>query len=86
MLRSEIDFPPIPQIGELDEDFKARQKLEIDRWRAAITIIQRMREAGISCELSIDLKTATDVGRNGMIETLSGAAHDKTKSQFAFSK
>jgi hypothetical protein len=56
MLRSEIDFPPIPQIGELDEDFKARQKLEIDRWRAAITIIQRMREAGISCELSIDLK------------------------------
>jgi hypothetical protein len=34
-----------------DEDFKAQQKLEFDRWRTAVTIVQRMREAGISCEL-----------------------------------
>ena len=34
-----------------DEDFKAQQKLEFDRYRTAIEIVQRMREAGISCEL-----------------------------------
>jgi hypothetical protein len=33
------------------EDFKAQQKLEFDRYRTAIEIVQRMREAGISCEL-----------------------------------
>ena len=35
-----------------DEDFKAQQELEFDRYRTAIKIVQRMREAGISCELS----------------------------------
>jgi hypothetical protein len=35
-----------------DEDFKAKQELEFDRCRTAIKIVQRMREAGISCELS----------------------------------
>jgi len=39
-----------------DYDFKAQQKPEIDRWRTAMTIIERMREAGISCELSNDLQ------------------------------
>ena len=39
-----------------DDDFKAQQKLEFDRWRTAIAIVERMREAGISCELSNDLQ------------------------------
>ena len=39
-----------------DGDFKTQQELEFDRWRTAIEIVQRMREAGISCELSNDLK------------------------------
>ena len=33
------------------DDFKARQKLELDRLRTAIAIVERMRQAGISCEL-----------------------------------
>ena len=40
--------------GPEDGDLKAQQKLEFDRWRTAVTIVQRMREAGISCELLID--------------------------------
>jgi hypothetical protein len=39
-----------------NDDFKALQKLEFDRWRTAIAIAERMREAGISCELSNDLQ------------------------------
>jgi hypothetical protein len=39
-----------------DDNFKAQQKLEFDRWRTAIAIVERMREAGISCELSNDLQ------------------------------
>jgi hypothetical protein len=35
-----------------DDDFKAQQKLEFDRWRTAIAIVERMRKAGVSCELS----------------------------------
>ena len=42
--------------ANLDDDFKAQQKLEFDRWRIAIAIVERMREAGISCELSNDLQ------------------------------
>jgi hypothetical protein len=38
------------------DDFKAQQKLEFDRRRTAIAIVERMREAGISCELSNDLQ------------------------------
>ena len=41
-----------------DDDFKAQQKLEFDRWRIAIAIVERMREAGISCELSNDLQNS----------------------------
>ena len=37
--------------SRLDEDIKAQQQLEFDRWRTAVTIVQRLREAGISCEL-----------------------------------
>ena len=43
-----------------DDAFKAQQKLEFDRWRTAIAIVERMREAGISCELSNDLQNKTD--------------------------
>jgi hypothetical protein len=38
-----------------DDDFKAQQKLEFDRWRTATVIVEHMREAGISCELANDL-------------------------------
>ena len=34
-----------------DGDFKTQQELEFDRWRTAIDIVQRMREAGVKCEL-----------------------------------
>ena len=39
------------------DDFKARQKLEFDRLRTAIAIVERMRQAGICCELYSDVKT-----------------------------
>ena len=39
-----------------DDDFKAQQELEFDRWRTAVTIVKRMREAGISCELFNNLE------------------------------
>ena len=37
-----------------DDDFIGQQELEFDRWRTAVTIVERMREAGINCELIID--------------------------------
>jgi hypothetical protein len=40
----------------MPDAFKAQQKLEFDRWRTAIAIVERMREAGISCKLSNDLQ------------------------------
>jgi hypothetical protein len=42
--------------SRLDEDFKAQQKLEFDRWRIAVQVVKRMREAGISSELSNDFE------------------------------
>jgi hypothetical protein len=39
-----------------NDAFKAQQRLEFDRWRTASAIVERMREAGISCELSNDLQ------------------------------
>ena len=39
-----------------EDDFKEKQKMEFDRHRTAIEIVQRMREAGIGCELFNDLK------------------------------
>lgn len=41
-----------------NDDFEAQQELEFDRWRRAIVIVKRMREAGISCELSNDLQNS----------------------------
>lgn len=40
--------------GQLALSVAAQQKLEFDRWRTAVTIVQCMREVGISCELFID--------------------------------
>ena len=51
MLLSLIRHPATP-----DDDFRAQQKREFDRWRTAIEIVQRMREAGIHCELSDGLQ------------------------------
>ena len=42
--------------SRLEEDFKSQQKLEFDRWQTAVTIVKRLREAGISCELFDDFK------------------------------
>ena len=35
---------------------QSEQELEFDRWRTAIDIIKRMREAGINCKLLDDLQ------------------------------
>jgi len=32
---------------------KSEQELEIERWRIAVAIVRRMREAGISCRLLV---------------------------------
>jgi hypothetical protein len=53
-VRDAIQYIPNP--ARPDDAFKAQQKLEFDRWRTAIAIVERMREAGISCELSNDLQ------------------------------
>ena len=42
--------------AKTDDDFKAQQKLELDQLRTAIAIVERMRQAGISCELFNDPK------------------------------
>ena len=34
-----------------DDDPETEPKREIERWRVAVDIIRRLREAGISCEL-----------------------------------
>ena len=36
-----------------EDDFRAEQERESDRWRVAVDIVRRFREAGISCELSV---------------------------------
>ena len=35
-----------------DADVQSEQELESDRWRIALTIVRRLREAGIRCQLS----------------------------------
>jgi hypothetical protein len=35
-----------------DRDVPVEQKREFDRWRVAVDIVRRLREAGIGCELS----------------------------------
>ena len=52
-VQKQSDFEP----GQL---LLLQQKLELDRLRTAIALVERMRQAGISCELSNDPKTATD--------------------------
>ena len=42
-----IRQPVIP-----NDDAQSPQERDFDRWRTAIHIIQRMREAGIKCELN----------------------------------
>src|SRR4029453_17547312 len=49
-----------------DDAFKAQQKLQFDRWRTAIAIVERMREAGLIANFLMIAKTATD----GCIELL----------------
>jgi hypothetical protein len=34
-----------------DVKVQSEQELEFDRWRTAVDIVRRMREAGISCQL-----------------------------------
>jgi hypothetical protein len=34
-----------------DAKVQSEQELEFDRWRTAVDIVRRMREAGISCQL-----------------------------------
>ena len=46
----------VRSLSRPDDDFKAQQKLALDRYRIAIEMAQRMREAGIGCELSDDLQ------------------------------
>ena len=47
-----------------DANIHALQIREFDRWRTAIELVQRMREAGFSCELGITIQDRpTDVKR-----------------------
>jgi hypothetical protein len=39
------------------DDSQFEQKREFDRWRAAVDIVRRLREAGICCELSDGLQS-----------------------------
>jgi hypothetical protein len=36
-----------------DDDTQSPQERNFDRWRVAIQIIQRLREAGMKCDLNI---------------------------------
>ena len=40
------------QSATLDNDVQPEQKREFDRWRVAVDIVRRLREAGMSCELT----------------------------------
>jgi hypothetical protein len=37
-----------------DDAYQAEQKREFDRWRNALEVVKRLREAGIGCHLKID--------------------------------
>jgi hypothetical protein len=39
---------------KLDDVYQAEQKREFDRWRDALEVVKRLREAGITCHLKID--------------------------------
>ena len=36
-----------------EDAHQSQPKLEYDRWRTAVDIVRRLREAGIECELNI---------------------------------
>jgi hypothetical protein len=59
----------------------AQQKLEFDRWRTAITIVQRMRAGGITCELFMILETAIDATAFNYAQLRTAAASSTTISQ-----
>jgi len=40
-----------------DDDYQVQQEREFDRWRTAIKLVQRLREAGIDCELNDGYQT-----------------------------
>ena len=40
-----------------DDNSQVQQKREFDRWRTAIELVQRMREAGAECQLSDGFQT-----------------------------
>ena len=49
---SSIVCPP----PEQDVKVRSDQELQFDRWRAAVEVVKRLREAGVSCGLVRDLK------------------------------
>jgi hypothetical protein len=40
-----------------DDDTQAPQEREFERWRTAVDVVRRMREAGISCQMIGDGQT-----------------------------
>jgi len=36
-----------------DENSQIQPEREFDRWRTAVELVQRLREAGIDCEVSV---------------------------------
>ena len=50
--------------AKTDDDFRAQQKLELDRLRTAITIVERMRQAEFVANYIMMSKTATDRASN----------------------
>jgi hypothetical protein len=40
-----------PQLSAPDGEVQLEQKQEFDRWRVAVDVVHRLREAGINCEL-----------------------------------
>ena len=39
-----------------EDDFRAEQKLELDRWRVAAELVRRLREAGFICEMDANFQ------------------------------
>ena len=40
-----------------EDDSHSEQRRQLDRWRIAAEIVQRLRDAGISCEMDGDFQT-----------------------------
>ena len=52
VMPSSIVCPPPEQDGRV----QSKQELQFDRWRTAIEVVKRLREAGVSCDLIGDPK------------------------------